>query len=147
MMLKMATVYRWQIQPNCRDISLSQELFPVMLVEIGNSFLLRLCLTNPARMPTSVIRSSIGISRENQLPPQPKVRRWITAKDGTHYEMYGNFRIPDLDAIRCEVGRHASVFCGFSHEPGTGLPGVFAERESALAGTLICVALVAAWTR
>jgi hypothetical protein len=43
--LKLATVYRWQIQPNCRNISLSdvpivaitksdsiyQELFPVML--------------------------------------------------------------------------------------------------------------------
>jgi hypothetical protein len=52
-------------------------------------------LTNPARIPTSVIRSSIGISRwENQLPPQPRLRRWITAKDGTHYEMCGNFVHP-----------------------------------------------------
>jgi hypothetical protein len=86
-------------------------------------------------MPTSVIRPSIGISRwENQLPPQPKLRRWITAKDGTHYEMYGNFRTPDLDDIRCQVGRHTLVFCGFSHEPGTGLPGVFAERGKRTGG-------------
>src|SRR5260370_42619377 len=44
--------------------------------------------------------------------------RWITAKDGTHYEMYGNFVTPDLDAIRCQVERHTLVFCGFSHDPG-----------------------------
>ncbi len=48
--------------------------------------------------------------------------------------MYGNFRTPDLDDIRCQVGRHTLVFCGFSHEPGTGLAGVFAERGKRTGG-------------
>jgi len=46
------------------------------------------------------------MAEENQLPPKPKPRRWIPAKDGSHNEIYGNFVHPTwtLFDVRIRVG-------------------------------------------
>src|SRR5207244_10072666 len=117
-----------------KSVSIYPELFPVMLSR-DTQLVPFTAVPDESGSHADICHSTKHWTRwENQLPPQPKLRRWITAKDGTHYEMYGNFRTPDLDDIRCQVGRHTLVFCGFSHEPGTGLPGVFAERGKRTGG-------------